>query len=310
MKIGIIGRSELTYESMLMARQKGHEITFIVTAKEAPEYKYTSQDFKDFANENNIPFVHDPKITASKLEDLIGETFPDICISVNYSGVISSEVIEMFPGGILNAHGGDLPKYRGNACQAWAIINGENRIGLCIHRMVGGELDSGDIIARSYKKINVNTRVGEVYDWMESQIPILFTEAIESLDADSSFVLERQSKNEEDALRCYPRLPEDGRVNWTNSPIEILRTINASSEPFSGAYCTYKGNKLLIWRAELFEDSEIFCGISGQVIHIDREEGFIIVIAGNGKLKITDVEYDNSRSSPDKVFNSIRARLK
>ena len=37
------------------------------------------------------------------------------------------EVIDFFELGILNAHGGDLPRYRGNACQAWAIINGEER---------------------------------------------------------------------------------------------------------------------------------------------------------------------------------------
>ena len=38
-------------------------------------------------------------------------------------------------------------RYRGNACQAWAILNGE-KISLCIHKMIGGELDSGDIITR------------------------------------------------------------------------------------------------------------------------------------------------------------------
>ena len=44
-------------------------------------------------------------------------------------------------------------------CQA-ALINGENRIGLCIHKMIGGELDSGPIISRSYFEANINTRIG------------------------------------------------------------------------------------------------------------------------------------------------------
>ena len=38
-----------------------------------------------------------------------------------------NKVISIFTLGILNAHGGDLPRYRGNACQAWAIINGEEK---------------------------------------------------------------------------------------------------------------------------------------------------------------------------------------
>ena len=49
MKIGIIGRSEWTYDSMTLLKESGHQITFIVTAKEAPEYKYTSKDFQKFA---------------------------------------------------------------------------------------------------------------------------------------------------------------------------------------------------------------------------------------------------------------------
>lgn len=69
-------------------------------------------------------------------------------MSLNYSSIISQKVIDLFPLGILNAHGGDLPKYRGNACQAWAILNGETKIGLCIHSMIGGEVDNGNIIDR------------------------------------------------------------------------------------------------------------------------------------------------------------------
>ena len=40
--------------------------------------------------------------------------------------MFSQSTIDLFPLGIL-IHGGDLPKYRGNACQAWAIINGEEK---------------------------------------------------------------------------------------------------------------------------------------------------------------------------------------
>ena len=33
------------------------------------------------------------------------------------------------------------------------MLNGEN-IGLCIHKMIGGELDGGDIIMRDYLSID------------------------------------------------------------------------------------------------------------------------------------------------------------
>ena len=74
---------------------------------------------------------------------------------MNYTGIIPQSIIDIFQYGILNAHGGDLPRYRGNARQAWAH-NGEKSIGLCIHKMIGGEIDMcGDIIARDYSKLRI-----------------------------------------------------------------------------------------------------------------------------------------------------------
>ena len=310
MNVGIIGRSEWTYDSMVLLKNEGHNISFIVTSKEAPEYKYISDDFKDFAIKNNIPFLHDPKISAEKIINLFQNNKTQICVSVNYSGVISNKVIDLFPLGILNAHGGDLPRYRGNACQAWALINGEKNIGLCIHQMIGGELDSGDIIARSFLAININTRIEKVYRWMDKEIPKLVLDSIDKLSLNPKFILESQSQEPTMALRCYPRLPEDGKINWNHSGEKIVKIINASSEPFMGAFCEYKGLLMKVWRGQLFEDKESYCGFPGQVSIINKTEGFIVVITGKGKIKISEIEFEGKRTSPDKIIKSIRTRLK
>lgn len=308
MKIGIIGRSEWTFESMRRAEEEGHEITFIITSKEAPEYKYSSEHFKQFAIERDIPFLYEPKITVQKLKPLVKNNHPDICISVNYSGIISQPIIEMFQLGILNAHGGDLPRYRGNACQAWAIINGEDRIGLCIHKMIGGELDSGDIITRDYLPIDRNVKITRVWEWMVQRIPELMIEAINRLVKNPKYVLECQSKKPNNTLRCYPRKPEDGRIEWGKSAIDVLRLINASNKPYAGAFCTLEGEKLIIWDAELVDDGEIFCAVPGQVTKI--EEGFVEVACGKGKLKLLKVEYIKQTTEPSYFINSIRMRFK
>ena len=91
---------------------------------------------------------------------------PDVGVSLNFTKIIPKEIIDLFPLGILTAHGGDLPKYRGNACQAWAF-KWRKRIGLCIHKMVGNELDNGDIIAKDYLKIDDNTKITEILNWIK-----------------------------------------------------------------------------------------------------------------------------------------------
>ena len=309
-KVAIIGRTEILYNTALMVLEAGHEVPLIITAKEAPEYKKTASDFEELAHSINATYIYTPKINKPEVIEKI-KSIPDldISISINYSGVISQEVIDLFRIGILNAHGGDLPRYRGNACQAWALINGESKIGLCIHKMIGGELDSGNIIVREYLSININTRVGEAWDWMIQKIPSMMLNALELLVNDSTYCLEKQSKDPKNALRCYPRTPEDGKIDWSKSNEEILRLINASSEPYAGAFCHYDGHPLIIWRAELYKDDEIYLAVPGQVAFINKHTGDVIIITGKGKIKITDVEYQQERNAPAKYIKSIRKRL-
>jgi len=323
MKIAIIGRTEVLYKTAELLLKNGYEIPVIITAKEAPEYTKTAKDFEELAKKIGAKFLYAPKFTDKEIEvlkklrmgvsvgagDGAGGSDKWIGVSMNYTGVIQQEVIDIFDLGILNAHGGDLPKYRGNACQAWAILNGEERIGLCIHKMVGGELDSGDIIERDYFPININTKITEVLKWMEQKIPHMFLSAVNKLSSDSNYIFEKQSTDPKDALRCYPRIPEDGRIDWKDSNEKILRLINASNKPYAGAYCFYEDKKLIIWDAELYEDNENYCAISGQVAEICKN-GDVIIITGRGKIKVKLVEYGSFIGKPKEVIRSIRKRVK
>ncbi len=305
MNIALIGRSEILYEIALLLKNKGNDIVGIVTAKEAPEYICTIEDFKILANDLKIPCEYSGKINDKA--QFLSSLKADIAVSVNYTRIIPQSIIDLFPLGVLNAHGGDLPRYRGNACQAWAIINGEDKIGLCIHKMIGGELDSGDIISRDYLNIDHNTKITKVWEWMKARTPILMSEAISNLESNPSYFLEQQSKDPKDTLRCYPRKPEDGRIDWSQNPLSILRLINASNKPYSGAFCIFEDEKLIVWDAEIIEDKEIFSAVHGQVLKID--DGFIEVACSNGKLRLLKLEYKGKVVQPSDIIRSIRKRL-
>lgn len=307
MKVAIIGRTEILYETIELFLKNSYEIPLIITSKEAPEYTKTSKDFENLANKIGAKYIYTNKLDEYKEE--IKKTNCEIAVSLNYSSIISQSVIELFPLGVLNAHGGDLPRYRGNACQAWAILNGEDKIGLCIHSMIGGEVDSGNIIDREYLDIDINTKITKCWEWMAHRIPQMFLNSVIKLQKDSSYVLEIQSKDAKDALRCYPRVPEDGKIDWNKSSVEILRLINASNKPYGGAYCFYEDKKLIIWDAELFEDDEIYLSEVGQISNIEKD-GSIVVISGNGKLKIKEIEYGGFTGKPSEKIRSIRKRLK
>jgi len=303
MRIAIIGRTEMLYDSAIVLESEGFELGCVVTARAENEYKRDESDFGRLAAERGIPFFNGPN--PESLLDGVGEANCDLAISVNYPRILSQDFIDVFPIGILNAHGGDLPRYRGNACQAWAILNGESEIGLCIHKMIGGEVDAGDIIARDYLNIDMHTRIGEVWDWMSEQIPHLMLAAVRSLASDSSYILARQSQRPQDALRCYPRRPSDGRINWSLSATEIVRLVKASGRPFAGAFCDFEGRRVTIWDAQVFKDEENFCAVPGQVVSLTG--GRPKIACGSGKVELIDFEI--AGDTGENGISSIRQRL-
>ena len=140
----------------------------------------------------------------------------------------------------------------------------------------------------------------------------MFGEALRLLDGNPEFVLERHPETGEGTLRCYPRMPEDGRIDWTLPAIDLVRLINASSEPFAGAFASFGEKTLRIWNANRPLDAagdERYLAIPGQVAAINRKQGTIDVITGNGKLRITEVTLDGIRGRPTDFIGSIRTRL-
>jgi methionyl-tRNA formyltransferase len=307
MNIAIIGRTEILYNCITLFEKTEHKILLIITSKEAPEYTKTSEDFKKKALELGANFVH----TANILSIIpILESLPqlDLGISLNYSGIIPEEVISKFRIGVLNAHGGDLPRYKGNACQAWAILNGEKQIGLCIHKMIGGELDNGNIILKKLFPIDINTTITMVYEWFEREIPGLFVEATLLLESNPDYCIKVQSKNPQDSLRCYPRRPNDGLINWNHEAIQILRLINASTFPYTGAFAILEQERLNIMSAELYIDDEVYCAMPGQVSLIIKDVG-VVVITGKGKILIKTVSINGKLLTCDMLIKSIRVRF-
>ena len=133
---------------------------------------------------------------------------------------------------------------------------------------------------------------------------------INALSNNKDYILEHQSKNPKKALRTYPRLPSDAKINWSNNRKDIIRLINASSEPFGGAFTFLDDKKIIIWRAKLFDDNENYLAIPGQVLNINLSNKNIIVAAADGKIEISNIQYNDLRCSPAEIIKSIRKRLK
>ena len=102
---------------------------------------------------------------SSKKEELIIDIMKawnvDLIVLAGWMRIVSPQLINTFPGRIINLHPSLLPKYKGlNAIQQ-AIDSGDSLTGVSIH-YVNEELDSGEII-------------------IQEEVPILPDDSLESL---------------------------------------------------------------------------------------------------------------------------------
>jgi methionyl-tRNA formyltransferase len=290
-------------------RRDGHEIPLVWTCRAEQYYDAGPADFKALASAVGADIFEDLRLNSPEGINRLRGARCDIAISVNWLSLIGQEAIDSFPLGILNAHAGDLPRYRGNATTNWAILNGEQHIGLCIHKMAV-ELDAGPIVVRDRFLLGPDTYVGEVHSWLGQRIPELFAEAVDGLAA-GRLEPQPQSSHPADILRCYPRRPEDSRINWSLPVERIYRLVRASSRPFGGAFTSMEGDRrVTIWRAQPAGSIEPFLAIPGQVCGSTDLDP--LIACGDGMLRLTQIEIDGIADSDEAkrfVRKSLRTRL-
>ena len=300
MKIGIIGRTKFLLDTAERLLDAGHDISFVWTSRAEAFYGTEDQQFEDLAKRCNAHFVQSSRI---KMEDVEPEKFAaDVCVSVNFVNIIPKAFRDLFSFGVLNAHAGDLPRYRGNACANWAILNNEPQVALTIHEMADA-LDAGPIYVKSYLNLNDETYIADVYDWLGDEIPSAFSVALKKIEDGHA-----PSPQAADIrpLRTFPRKPQDSQIDWRQDTSTILRLIRASSHPFDGAFTTLNGDPaktIHVFRAETRSVDYDFCAIAGQLCFLD--EGDPVIACGDGLLRLTDIEGEAVAS----LKSSLRNRL-
>lgn len=286
MKVAIIGRTSMLYNAVSKLLESGHEIRAVITAKSAPEYTKREDDFRALAKEARASFFLTSRLDKPEIiQEIKGS---DIAVSVNWVSIFTQEQIDCFKVGILNAHMGDLPRYRGNACPNWAILNGEKEIVISTHLVEAGQLDCGRIIVQDRLEIAQTTYIGDIYAWAETSVPNMFVKALSLLQQDTGYKLKYTDAFDAESFRCYPRRPEDSKIEWGSCAEKIHRLIRASSRPFSGAYGFLDGERITIWKAELYGDNEHYAAMPGQICEVRQQ--YFVVATGEGKLKIMEWE--------------------
>ena len=308
MRVAALGRTHWLYDATRAAAAAGHTIVLVGTAPASPEYRVDEGDFARLATELGARFFCDAAINRPRYAELVEQSGAEVAISVNWPTLIGQELLDAFPHGVINAHAGDLPRYRGNASPNWAILAGEDKVVLTLHRMTV-DLDAGPIVLQRELPLTGATYIGDVYASLDRDIPSMFVEVLEQL-AHGPAQPREQPTDPSLALRCFPRLPRDGEIDWSRSAEELARLVRASSRPFAGAYSFVGTTRLIVWRARPERLPFPWLGVPGQVAERRLQRGEVAVLTGDGVLVLQEVEAVPGPPRPaTEVLTSMRMRL-
>ena len=169
---------------------------------------------------------------------------PDAIVVAAFGQILRQDVLDLPPHGCLNIHASLLPRWRGAAPIAAAILAGEKVTGVTIMRMDAG-LDTGPILAQREEPIRPDdTRVA-----LEERLAQLGAELlVETLPAYLARELLPQPQPEEGITYAGQLRKEDGRIEWSRSAAELDRQVRAFN-PWPGAFTTWRGQRLKVLRA-------------------------------------------------------------
>jgi methionyl-tRNA formyltransferase len=167
----------------------------------------------------------------------------DYLFCASYGLLIPDTVLKCVTHGAINFHGGILPQWRGANILNWAIIEGCETTGVTAHWMTA-EIDKGPIVAVRTIPITFKDTALTLREKLLLKSESLFLELLNKILKNES--LDCIEQDEASARYFRRRTPEDGRIDWNKSDLEIYNLIRALVNPWPGAFTqTEDGSKVI-----------------------------------------------------------------
>ncbi len=187
--------------------------------------KQNGKGVKFIAETNNVPVFQPENI--NDFIKTIEELKPDLIVVAAYGQILSKEFLSCC-NLVVNVHASLLPKYRGSAPIAHAILNDEQETGVTLIKIDPG-VDSGDIIDARSLAISPDDTTGS----LEHKLSLLGANCITDFVNNKDFVFTKQNAN---LVTKAPRIKKEfGLVDWTNKADYICRHVRAM-QPWPTAY--------------------------------------------------------------------------
>jgi methionyl-tRNA formyltransferase len=207
----------------------GHEVALVITQPDRPGHrmKVTPPPVKIAATELGLEVYQPARIKDAEAVERLRSVAPDLIVVVAYGQIIPRSILAIPSRGIVNVHASLLPRHRGAAPVAHALLAGDRETGVTIMKM-DEQLDHGPILATRSVPVRPMEEAAGLTRRLADLGAALLVETLARLD-------EIEALEQDDAQATVaPRLRrEDGELDWSLGAEEIDRRVRAL-QPWPG----------------------------------------------------------------------------
>jgi methionyl-tRNA formyltransferase len=210
---------------------------------------------------------------------------PDALVWAAYGNLIPRKLIDAVDGYAVNVHASLLPRWRGAAPIAHAILGGDRETGVTLMQGTAS-LDRGPVIASVTTPIEPDETAGELTErlarlggaLLERELPAYLAESTQPVPQDES------------RATWAPKLTNaDGELRLSEPADALARRVRAMT-PEPGAWTTFNGQRLGVLRATVAGGRGVQHGT------LELRDGVPHVAGGAGWLRLDEVRPAGKRA--------------
>jgi len=291
MRIVFMGTPEFSLPTLRLLRQAGHDLPAAVTRPDRPRRRRSGppepSPVKAEAQLAGILVLAPESVKEPGFIESLRTIGPEAIVVVAFGQILPPEILDLPPRGCINLHASLLPRYRGAAPIARAIMSGEKVTGVTTMKMDSG-LDTGDILLQRECAIGLSETSGE----LERRLASLGAEVLgETLDLEARGTLEPKKQDPDEATQAPSLTRADGRIDWSRNAQDIANQVRGC-HPWPLAVTHLRGQAITIHQAEVGFEPVTTGGPRpepGQVI--EAADAIIVQCQGDSRLRLLRIQF-------------------
>ncbi len=289
MRILFLGTPEFAVPSLETLLAGPDSVVGVVSQPDRPRGRGLRREVTPVAGaarEAGVPLFQPEKLHSAEFLEALRALDIDLAVTAAFGRLLRPALISLPRHGCLNVHASLLPRHRGAAPIARAILEGDALTGITIFRLDEG-MDTGPLLLQGFEPIRGDDTQATLAERLARLGAELLREACDRIRSGSA----RFRPQEEEGASYAPTLrKEDGRCDFSRPADQIDRFVRAY-HPWPGAFAKVRGTAIRLHRVRPLD--RIDSGAPpGTVLGFDPHP---VLAARPGRIAIARVQAEGKR---------------